>query len=272
MRQRTFLRCALVLLAGMPLLTLAHAQPPDVSGPPLKRAELEKKAAALRRQISSSVKFTGFDDPATTVDDVLRYLERAYNVPFDVNTQAFKDEGVDDVLASQIRKELPAKSSVLLSTVLRKLMERIPVPNGSMYFVRGGTVEITTVNAYRAEFYPSRPNGPFAPLASASFENKPLNEALKQLAEDTDANILLDESRADQKARTPVTARLADVPLDTAVRLLADMAGLKMIEMDGVYYVTTKENAETLRKEQEKPRPAKATEPMPKTEPASNDK
>jgi hypothetical protein len=271
MLQRTFLRCALVLLAGIPLLTLAHAQPPEVSGPPLRRAELEKKAAVLRRQISAQVKFNGFDDPATTIDDVLRYLERAYAVPFDVNTRAFKEDGLDDVLASQLGKELPAKANVPLSTVLSKLMERIPAPSGAMYFARGGTVEITTVPAYHAEFYPSRPNGPFPPLAYANFENKPLDQALKQLAEDTDANILLDESRADQKARTPVTARLADVPLDTAVRLLADLAGLKVVELDGVYYVTTKENAETLRKEQERPRPAKAAEPTPKAEPGSKD-
>jgi hypothetical protein len=256
MSQRTVLRCALFLLAGLSLLTLASAQTPDVIGSSPRRTELDKKAVVLRGQLQSPVKFNGFDDPETTYADVFKYLERAYGIAFDVNGPAFKEEEID-LRDTKVGREIPRMTDVSLATVLRKILERIPSASGAMCFPRGGVIEVTTVHAYRAEFYPNRPDGPFPPLAYAKFDKKPLDEALKTLAEDCDANILLDETHAAEKGKTPVTARLADVPLDTAVLLLADMAGLESVQADGVYYVTTKENAEALRKKLEKARPAK---------------
>ena len=49
-----------------------------------------------------------------------------------------------------------------------------------------------------------------------------------------------------------VTARLANVPVDTALRVLADMAGLKVVRMENVFYITSAENAEKLEKEKKK--------------------
>jgi hypothetical protein len=40
------------------------------------------------------------------------------------------------------------------------------------------------------------------------------------------------------------------VPLETAVRLLADMADVKAVALENVLYVTTKENADKLLREQ----------------------
>jgi hypothetical protein len=54
------------------------------------------------------------------------------------------------------------------------------------------------------------------------------------------------DARAREKATTRVTATLNNVPVDTAVLILADMADLRMIVLDNVLYVTTKENAEQL--------------------------
>jgi hypothetical protein len=44
-----------------------------------------------------------------------------------------------------------------------------------------------------------------------------------------------------------VTLQLEDVPLETAVRLLADLAGLKPVRLDNVLFVTTEERADKLR-------------------------
>jgi hypothetical protein len=44
------------------------------------------------------------------------------------------------------------------------------------------------------------------------------------------------------------------VPLDAAVRLLADMANLKLVRLANVYYVTSPPNARLLRKEDEERR------------------
>jgi hypothetical protein len=84
-------------------------------------------------------------------------------------------------------------------------------------------------------------------LVQAEFDKRPLEEALKELADATECNILFDP-RAAEKAK-PVTATLVNVPLETAVELLADMDGLKVVLRDHVLYVTTKENAEVMQKE-----------------------
>jgi hypothetical protein len=87
------------------------------------------------------------------------------------------------------------------------------------------------------------------------FRERPLCEALEEIARSTGISILLD-CRVGDKAKTRVTADLRDAPLLTAVRLLADMAELKSIEVDGVLYVTTKANADSLRKEIEEEKKA----------------
>jgi hypothetical protein len=43
--------------------------------------------------------------------------------------------------------------------------------------------------------------------------------------------------------------KLANVPVDTAVRILADAANLSVVQMDNTFYLTTSENATRLRKE-----------------------
>jgi hypothetical protein len=58
-------------------------------------------------------------------------------------------------------------------------------------------------------------------------------------------NVVLDVRAAD-KAKVPVTVRFVNTPLDTAVRLLADMAELKPYAVDNLYFVTTRENADRL--------------------------
>src|SRR5262249_12160809 len=150
----------------------------------------------------------GFDDPETKLDDVLQYLQRAYNIPFEVNDKAFKEAKIEAVREKAIGKAIPKMDGVPLDTVLQKFLNLIPSKSAPMWFVRSGVVELPTVRASRAEFYPERPSGPFPPLVLTTFEKKPLEDALRQLAEDTDANIVIDAGRAADKARTPVTARL----------------------------------------------------------------
>src|SRR5262249_37776676 len=63
-------------------------------------------------------------------------------------------------------------------------------------------------------------------------------------------NVVIDCRVAESAANTPVTATFTLVPLDTAVRFLADMADLGTVAADNVLYVTTKANAEAIRAEQ----------------------
>ena len=58
------------------------------------------------------------------------------------------------------------------------------------------------------------------------------------------------DARIKQKAQTPVTARFRnDVALQDAVRMLTDMAELKIVYLVTGMYVTTPEHAQVMQKE-----------------------
>jgi hypothetical protein len=56
--------------------------------------------------------------------------------------------------------------------------------------------------------------------------------------------------------------------VDAAVRVIADMVDLQPVTMENIYYVTTKENAERLRR-QEPPKPLPSTPTPPAAKPAA---
>jgi hypothetical protein len=76
--------------------------------------------------------------------------------------------------------------------------------------------------------------------------------AIKQLATDNGANLVIDP-RLKEKANAAVTLKLEDVPLESAVRLLAEVADLSVVRMSNVLFVTTPERAEKLRPSADSP-------------------
>jgi hypothetical protein len=70
--------------------------------------------------------------------------------------------------------------------------------------------------------------------------------AVKQLATDTGANLVVDP-RLGEKSKKPVTLKLDDVPLETAVRLLAEVADLRAVRSSNVLFVTSLEKAKDFR-------------------------
>jgi hypothetical protein len=232
----------------------------------------ESKPEPLPSKLAKPVKFDGWEaDPKMSLQEGLDALAKDYDLTFDVNEAAFKAEMVDDVLSKPVaEKAVPRMNRASLHTVLQKVLARIPTQSGTTYVLRRNVIEITTFAAVRAEVWGADYPGPFLPLVSADFQKRPLDEALKELADQADFNVLLDP-RAGEKAKAPVTARLANAPLDTAVRLLANMAELKAYQVDNVLYVTTPENAAHMEEEKQKAGPdtpprlgsGRSTVPMP---------
>ena len=79
-----------------------------------------------------------------------------------------------------------------------------------------------------------------------------LDLALQRLSALTGVSVVLDPRIVD-KANVAVTADFKDVSLKTAVRILADMAGLKPVVMENTFYVTSVENARQLEMEKAVP-------------------
>jgi hypothetical protein len=201
-------------------------------------------AAALAHR----ARFPGINDPKATLEDGLQFLTKTYHVTFDINDRAFKSEGIADVAHSEIfLAELPAADNVRLDVILKRILRRVPVPSGATFMVRSDGIEITTNAFVKTEVWGDDFDGPLLPLVQLRAEKLPLSEALAQLAEQGRLNIVFSASA--DKASTPVTLRLSNVPVDTAVRLLALHAGLSLVHRDNVLVVTTPENAATLTSE-----------------------
>jgi hypothetical protein len=213
-------------------------------------------------KLAKKVKFPGYEDPKMSLAEALEDLGKKYDLTFDINERAYVYEGIRDVGRTEIAWPNPIPElNVPLEAVLKKVLARIPVPSGATWIIRRDQIEITTHTFLHAEIWGERPAGPFLPLVRASLENKSLEETLGELAEQARHNVVLN-SVAAEKAKTNVTARFSNLPLDTAVRLLADMAELKVVSLENVLYVTTREKATALQEEQKK-RYAKPPEPAP---------
>lgn len=92
---------------------------------------------------------------------------------------------------------------------------------------------------------------PVLPLVQTALDEVPLAEALKKMSQATGVSVIVDASRLKDSAKMPVSAVFKNTPLDTAVRILANMAGAKVVLLDNVLLVTTPANAKALQAEQE---------------------
>ena len=89
-------------------------------------------------------------------------------------------------------------------------------------------------------------------LVNIDVEGKSLSEALKGLADETGANVVIDP-RAKKMADEKITLKIDDVPLESAVRLAADVGGLAVVRMSNVLFVTTEARADKLRPDADRP-------------------
>ncbi len=108
-------------------------------------SDMPKRGLELQQLLSKPVKFPGFDDPKTTLQEVLDALAKRYNLSFDINEKAFKFENIMDVNKTEIASPNPIpEMHTTLSTVLRRVLQRVPVPSGATYIIRRDVIEITT--------------------------------------------------------------------------------------------------------------------------------
>jgi len=89
------------------------------------------------------------------------------------------------------------------------------------------------------------------PLVWEDIDAVPLPRALQQLSKASGMNVVLDpRALPEDAANMKITAQFASVPVDAAVRILANMADLQAVRLDNVFYVTTPKRAAQLQAEQ----------------------
>jgi RNA polymerase sigma factor (sigma-70 family) len=225
-------------------------------------ADSGRGASELRRQLAQPTdKLARGIDSGTPLKDALEFLSEACQATFVIDHEAFAKEGILDARnqLDEAHVQLRATKRTTLGQALRELLGQVclngdPSTGHVTFLVRDGNIVIVPYNRVVPSDHEMYPNG--APVGralrepvSVSVEERPLGEALRELADAAGANIIVDV-RLKDKVKTPVTVILQHVPLETAVRLMADMADVKAVALDNVLYITAKENAEKLAKEQ----------------------
>jgi hypothetical protein len=121
---------------------------------------------------------------------------------------------------------------------VRSALRTILAPYNLSYAILGDTVLITSDDMAMFRQMRQRVN--------IDFEEVEFATALKQLSRETATNLIVDK-RAIKEAKETVTLQMEDVPLETAVRLMAEMIGLKPVRVGNTLFVTTKANANEMR-------------------------
>jgi RNA polymerase sigma factor (sigma-70 family) len=228
---------------GNPVADRGDSPPPPDEAP--RNAPPVRGTAAQRERLMQPFDFPGFPDARTTLEEALDYMTKRYGLTFRVNEGAFMAEQVQDVLNTPITEKQPVREMKAVSpeVVLRLILDRVASDSGTTYLVKPDGIEITTVRYSTPGEWPAAERAA-VPRISVVLESKPLDQALRGMAEKSGITILIDP-KTGEKAKADLTADLKGVPLDTAVELLADMAGLKAVAVENVLYVTTVENAKT---------------------------
>jgi hypothetical protein len=197
----------------------------------------------VRTKLSYPVDFQAGKE--LTLQDALDWLTDRYDLTFNVDCRAFEAKKVADVLGTNIASgEGWSLKGVDLKDVLRRLLSKGPLSEaGATYVIIDNAIVITTEEwaTYRWMRQP----------VSVDCAKGDLASVLKKLAGETGTNLVLDP-RVAKDAQAEITLKVHDVPLETAVCLLAEMAHLKPVRFGNVLFLTTKANAAELRADKDR--------------------
>ncbi len=115
-------------------------------------ADLPERGIRLRQQLQQEIDYGGLEDARATLSDALDQLSKRYNLTFDINEKAFEMDQLKDVARTPVADPTPIPPMrTTLSTVIRKILRRVPAPSGTTYLIRRDVIEITTGTFAAAE-------------------------------------------------------------------------------------------------------------------------
>jgi hypothetical protein len=233
-----------VVLALVPVLL--SAEPANASKVKNVPSPAEIVRDKLDQTHSPLIKKGDFEvDQSYSLKQVLGYLSETYGVKFEFDDRTFEDEKVPMVRDVQIPGQEVLKNNIKMKDAVRWLLRLVPSTSEATYVIIGDTVLITTIKMMPYRWMHQSVN--------LECEKEELSSALKRLAHETGANLVID-GRATKEAQTRVTLEVHDEPLDTTVLLLAEMVGLQPVRVGNALFLTTKENAKEMRADPDRAR------------------
>jgi len=174
----------------------------------------------------------------TGLEAAINQIAEAAKVNVVIDRWTIQNMGID-LNGSPVNLKL---KDAKIRTALRSALN----PYNLGYAIIGDTVVISTEDMAIVRQMKQR--------VSVEYENVQLGTALKKLAKETGTSIVVD-NRSAKDAEAAITLQMDDVPLETAVRLAAEMGGLKPVRVGNVLFVTSKANAKEIKADQEQPTP-----------------
>jgi hypothetical protein len=204
------------------------------------QTKLARTPRETRARLDQHFNFTGVR-AETPLKEGLEILANTFHVTILIDTEAFKFD-LQIAEPENLPIALPKLDNVSCRFVLALMLKQI---NGG-YVIDGddGIIWVTTLQRTTAELAVLQP-------ISISFDRKPLVEALREIADRYRFTIVLDTKRTGDQGQTLVSADFFDMRLESAVRLLANMAELKVVRVDRALYVTTPEHAAIIFKDEQ---------------------
>jgi hypothetical protein len=234
---RFLLLAGVIAAAGPAVATkLRAAQPPA-----------EEKTAGPAAKTKAALDEVGnFAVENKTLPDTLAYLKQRGKIDFRLDSTALAAMGTDP--------NHTAVTFALREVKLRDALAQALAPYHLHYGVVGGQVIVSTEEVVIAKQLRQRVS-----IAPGS-----IGSIVKQLADQTGANVVLDPRQKKFAAEAQSDLELTDVPLETAVRLAAEVAGMKAVRMGNVMFVTSEARGEKLRVDADGPtQPTVPTAPPP---------
>jgi type II secretory pathway component HofQ len=199
---------AVGVLGGVWWFTALHAAP--VNNDPDAKARADSPAERIRKALDKTISFKSDSESLAEAINHLREQTKI-NIVLDqtLMNQAFPVGGPVSV----------ALENAKVRTVLQAMLNQYGQHNLG-YAIVGGMLLVTTEQQAVQKQVQQR--------VSVNYDGVPIKTALQQLARETAVNLLLDP-RAAKDATNPITLRLNDVPLELTVKLIAEMADLKLV-------------------------------------------
>ena len=144
----------------------------------------------------------------------------------------------------------PVKTPRARSLPLAAAIRHTLAPREATFLVRKGYIEIVPVSLAIKEVkqVSDEDNRLTEPLVSVIYKEKPLNEALADLAEEYDLSIVVAPQAGDNKTGF-VTVRLLNIPADKAIEMIALQADLRVVRSANGFFVTGKDHANDISNE-----------------------
>lgn len=226
---RRHLFAAGVVLALTPtLLTAAPAGP--------EKGKAASPAEKLRADLDQVISIEITEQP---LDLALKQLHEQTKLNFVIDRWTIQQMGMQPENMPVTIKLKDVKTKSALRSIL--------TPYQLGYAIIGDTIVVSTEDMAMYKQMRQRVN--------VDFDKEELSSAMKKMARETATNLIVD-SRAAKEAKMEVTLQMEDVPLETAVRLMTEMAGLKPVRVGNVLFITTKANAAELRADPDLIQPA----------------